>query len=131
MTRPLTERQLEILRLVVAGHSNAAIGRRLHISTHAAAERLKVVYRKLGATCRAQAVATAVALGLAVPEARVVLDPVVLAPPAEVAVARLMARLVAAGLTPAAAHRVARGGQLAPGITISIADEADVEDGAA
>lgn len=58
-------------------------------------------------------------------------------PPAEVEVAQLMARLVEAGLTPEAAHRVARGGQLAPGITITVADEApvdeaaDVEDGAA
>lgn len=53
-------------------------------------------------------------------------------PPAEVDVARLMARLVTAGLTPEAAHRVARGGHLAPGITITIGDEvAAVEEGAA
>ena len=37
----------------------------------------------------------------------------------EVRVVRMMARLVAAGLTPAAAHRVARGQQLAPGVTAS------------
>lgn len=39
----------------------------------------------------------------------------------EVRVARVMARLVAAGLTPAAAHRVARGEQeLAPGIRVLV-----------
>lgn len=46
-------------------------------------------------------------------------------PPGELAVADCMARLVAAGLRPEAAHRVARGGDLAPGITIAIADPAD------
>jgi hypothetical protein len=40
--------------------------------------------------------------------------------PEEVMVARMMARLVAAGVGPEAAHRVARGGDLAPGITVHI-----------
>jgi len=42
-------------------------------------------------------------------------------PPGELAVARVMGALAAAGMTPRAAERVARGGQLAPGITVSIA----------
>lgn len=42
-------------------------------------------------------------------------------PPAEVWVAATMARLVAAGLTPEAAHRVARGRDvLAPGIRVEV-----------
>jgi hypothetical protein len=39
-------------------------------------------------------------------------------PAAEVEVARIYGRLVLAGVTPAAAARVARGGALAPGIRI-------------
>lgn len=43
-------------------------------------------------------------------------------PAEEIRVGTAMARLVAAGLTPEAAHRVARGGQLAPGITVTLTD---------
>lgn len=43
-------------------------------------------------------------------------------PRSELAVARVMLRLTAAGVTPDAAHRVARGGQLAPGIHLHIED---------
>lgn len=41
-------------------------------------------------------------------------------PLAEVAVAALMVRLVDAGMSPTAAERVARGGELAPGIRVII-----------
>lgn len=42
-------------------------------------------------------------------------------PPAELAVVRVMAALTRAGMTPKAAERVARGGQLAPGISVVVA----------
>lgn len=45
-------------------------------------------------------------------------------PLAELLVAHAMARLVRAGLKPAAAARVARGGELAPGITVTVVDHA-------
>jgi len=53
----LTDRELEILRLVALGHTNVAIAHALGISHRTAAKHLEHIYRKLGVTSRAAAVA--------------------------------------------------------------------------
>jgi LuxR family maltose regulon positive regulatory protein len=61
---PLSERELEVLRLVAAGLSNAAIAERLIITEGTVKNHLKSIYGKLGAHSRVQAVERARALGL-------------------------------------------------------------------
>ena len=53
----LTPREVEILALVGDGASNKAVARRLDISAHTVKFHLEAVFRKLGVTTRAEAVA--------------------------------------------------------------------------
>ncbi len=53
------EREIEVLREVAAGHTNAEIADRLHISQATVKTHLLHVYDKLGVTDRAAAVAHA------------------------------------------------------------------------
>jgi LuxR family maltose regulon positive regulatory protein len=61
---PLTERELEVLYLVTAGLSNAAIAERLMISVGTVKTHLKHIFGKLAVQSRTQAVAQARLLGL-------------------------------------------------------------------
>jgi len=60
----LSKRELEVLRMLVAGLSNADIGARLFVSQHTVKWHLQHVYEKLGVKSRTQAVAAARASGL-------------------------------------------------------------------
>ncbi|HET6875757.1 MAG TPA: response regulator transcription factor, partial [Acidimicrobiales bacterium] len=51
----LTDRELEVLRLLAAGLSNQAIGARLHISANTAANHIRSILMKTGAANRTQA----------------------------------------------------------------------------
>lgn len=55
----LTERELEVLRLVAAGHHNRQIGHELFISPHTVARHLSNIYDRTGTANRAEAVAYA------------------------------------------------------------------------
>jgi DNA-binding NarL/FixJ family response regulator len=61
----LSRRELEVLRLVAAGESNAQIARRLGLSTHTVERHVANLYRKIGARGRADATAFALRNGLA------------------------------------------------------------------
>jgi DNA-binding NarL/FixJ family response regulator len=61
----LSRRELEVLRLVAGGESNAQIARRLGLSTHTVERHVANVYRKVGARGRADATAYALRNGLA------------------------------------------------------------------
>jgi DNA-binding CsgD family transcriptional regulator len=52
----LSPRELEVLRLLAAGESNAQIARRLGLSTHTVERHVANLYRKIGARGRADAV---------------------------------------------------------------------------
>lgn len=60
----LTRRQLEVLRALAAGGSNAAIGARLGISEHTVRNHVHALLGKLGATNRTDAVTIAMRRGL-------------------------------------------------------------------
>ncbi len=60
----LSERELEVLRLVAEGLANKAIAARLGISDHTVKFHLNSVLRKLGAQSRTEAVVRATRLGL-------------------------------------------------------------------
>jgi DNA-binding CsgD family transcriptional regulator len=60
----LTGRELAVLRLVAAGHSNAQIGAELYISRATASVHVTSILRKLGVTSRVQAAALAERAGL-------------------------------------------------------------------
>jgi predicted ATPase/DNA-binding CsgD family transcriptional regulator len=60
----LTERELDVLRLLGAGLTNREIGTRLRISTGTAGVHVSNILRKLGASSRAQAVGVAHRLGI-------------------------------------------------------------------
>jgi len=62
----LSERQLEVLRLLVAGHSNKHICRELDLSESTVKTHLAALFRKLEVNTRTQAVIKAAALGLRV-----------------------------------------------------------------
>jgi len=51
----LTDREVEVLRLLAEGLSNRAIGERLYISTNTAANHVRNILIKTGATNRTQA----------------------------------------------------------------------------
>ncbi|MFF1792636.1 helix-turn-helix transcriptional regulator [Kitasatospora sp. NPDC058263] len=57
---PLTARELDVVRLVANGLSNAAIGARLYISEYTVRSHLARISTKLGATGRAHVVGLAV-----------------------------------------------------------------------
>ncbi|BBH15727.1 hypothetical protein Back2_00140 [Nocardioides baekrokdamisoli] len=61
----LTERQLEVLRLVAAGQSNRDIGRDLHLSEKTVARHLSNIFLKLDVQSRTAAAAYAFAHGVA------------------------------------------------------------------
>ena len=60
----LSIRELEVLTLVAAGHSNGDIARRLHLSETTVKSHLAHIFPKLGATSRTAAVAAARQAGL-------------------------------------------------------------------
>ncbi len=68
-TQMLSDRELEVLRLMAQGHTNTAIGHRLHLSVNTVKTHVQHLLRKLDAPDRAAAVARAAARGL-------LLDPV-------------------------------------------------------
>jgi DNA-binding NarL/FixJ family response regulator len=63
----LSERELEILRLIADGHANKEIARRLVISERTARTHVSNILRKLGLSSRTQAALLAVREGLAGP----------------------------------------------------------------
>jgi DNA-binding CsgD family transcriptional regulator len=63
-THGLTPRELEVLRLIVAGHINREVADQLFISPATVARHLANVYRKLGVDSRADLTAFAVRHGL-------------------------------------------------------------------
>jgi len=67
---PITNRENEILRLLVEGLSNAEIAQRLNVSLNTVASHLKNLYPKLNVSSRAQAAAYAVAHGIRPQQAR-------------------------------------------------------------
>jgi len=71
LTNPagLTDRQLEILRLVATGLSNAEIARRLVVSPRTVDHHVSAVLQKLGVRSRRDAVARAAELGSSPPHA--------------------------------------------------------------
>jgi len=65
---PLTEREMEVLRLAAKGYTNKAIGVQLGISDRTVQGHLARVFDKLQATSRTEAVMRAVSLGWLPPE---------------------------------------------------------------
>jgi DNA-binding NarL/FixJ family response regulator len=55
----LTHRELEILKGIVAGHTDRKIGEFLHVSEHTVRSHIKSLYRKLRVSSKSQAVAKA------------------------------------------------------------------------
>jgi DNA-binding CsgD family transcriptional regulator len=66
----LTEREIEVLRLLAAGHSNREIGAELFIATKTASVHVSNILAKLGAASRTEAAAIAHAQGLGRPAPR-------------------------------------------------------------
>jgi DNA-binding NarL/FixJ family response regulator len=62
--RPLTDRQLEVLRLIAQGLATDEIGLRLKVSKNTVRGYVRVILLKLGAKDRAHAVAIAMREGL-------------------------------------------------------------------
>ena len=54
----LTEREIQILRLVADGRTNASIAHALEVSPRTVAKHLEHIYRKYGVSSRAAAVST-------------------------------------------------------------------------
>ncbi|MBD2527074.1 response regulator transcription factor [Nostoc sp. FACHB-133] len=61
---PLTERELEVLRLIVDGYSNSLIGEKLYISTGTVKTHVRNILKKLCAGDRTQAAIRALRSGL-------------------------------------------------------------------
>jgi predicted ATPase/DNA-binding CsgD family transcriptional regulator len=61
----LSAREIEVLRLLIAGHANPEIAERLVISRHTAKHHVASILQKLGASSRTQAALKGRALGLA------------------------------------------------------------------
>jgi LuxR family maltose regulon positive regulatory protein len=64
LTEPVTERELEVLRLVAAGQSNPEIARTLYVEVNTIKTHVKSLYDKLGVHSRVQAAQRAQELGL-------------------------------------------------------------------
>jgi LuxR family maltose regulon positive regulatory protein len=64
LVEPLTERELEVLRLIAAGLSNREIAQELVVAVSTVKTHINHIYGKLAAKSRIQAVAKAQALGL-------------------------------------------------------------------
>ena len=67
LVEPLSERELEVLRLLAAGLESPEIARELIISVSTARTHIKNIYGKLGVHGRVQAIERARALGLVRP----------------------------------------------------------------
>ena len=61
---PLSERELEVLRLIAAGKSNAAIADTLYISLSTVKTHINNLYSKLGVESRTQALVRAKEINL-------------------------------------------------------------------
>ena len=64
LVEPLTNRELEVLRLIAAGNSNQAIAEKLVITVSAVKKHTGNIFGKLNVNSRTQAVARARQLGL-------------------------------------------------------------------
>jgi DNA-binding NarL/FixJ family response regulator len=60
----LSDREVEVLRLVAEGLTDGQVGRELHISPRTVGRHLGSIYKKLGVPSRAAAAKTAVKLAL-------------------------------------------------------------------
>ena len=60
----LTSRQIEVLRLAAKGFTNQNIGSILAISPNSVKDHLKLIYQRLGASSRSEAIVTAMSAGL-------------------------------------------------------------------
>ena len=67
-TRGLTPRELDVLRLLGTGATNAEIGRRLYMSPKTASVHVSAIIRKLGVNGRVQAATVAERMGLVADE---------------------------------------------------------------
>jgi len=56
----LTQRELEILKGMISGHTDRKIAESLYISEHTVRSHIKSLYRKLGVSSKSQAVAKAI-----------------------------------------------------------------------
>jgi DNA-binding NarL/FixJ family response regulator len=61
---PLTEREVQILQLLVSGHTNRQIGAQLQVGPATIRDHLSQIYRKLGVLTRTHAAVRTVELGL-------------------------------------------------------------------
>jgi DNA-binding NarL/FixJ family response regulator len=61
---PLTQRELEVLQLIAEGMNDRMTAESLHISEHTVRSHIKNLYRKLGVSSRAHAVAKALREGI-------------------------------------------------------------------
>jgi LuxR family transcriptional regulator, maltose regulon positive regulatory protein len=64
LAEPLSDRELEVLRLIAAGASNASISETLHVALSTVKRHTGALYGKLGVNSRTQAVARSQQLGL-------------------------------------------------------------------
>jgi LuxR family maltose regulon positive regulatory protein len=64
LVEPLTDRELEVLRLIADGLGNAAVARTLYVAPSTVKSHVNHVFTKLGVASRTQAVARARELGL-------------------------------------------------------------------
>jgi DNA-binding NarL/FixJ family response regulator len=63
VVEPLTDRELDVLRLAARGYTNKAIGMHLNISDRTVQGHLAHIFSKMQATSRTEAVMRAVSLG--------------------------------------------------------------------
>ncbi|MCM1265338.1 MAG: LuxR C-terminal-related transcriptional regulator [Candidatus Gastranaerophilales bacterium] len=71
----LTERQQEVLCLLVEGLYNSEIAERLIITEHTVKAHVCAIYEVLGVTCRVQAAVAAIKLGLATTDSYTYVSP--------------------------------------------------------
>ena len=64
VSEPLTERERDVLRLLVQGNSNKEIAHTLHIAEETVKTHIKRIYGKLGVQSRTQAILTSMRLSL-------------------------------------------------------------------
>ncbi len=64
LPEPFTEREQEVLDLLVQGHSNPEIAKRLHLAAGTVRNYVSVIFQKLGVSDRTQAAVVAVKRGL-------------------------------------------------------------------